>query len=92
MLPAPIKNFIDTVFSPPFSFLQLCYDMLQNAGTVVGKGISLNNYFGWFGYLPNEWQLVVKSALASVALLAVLFLVRALWDMYLKIKQSSKWW
>jgi hypothetical protein len=92
ILPVSIRNFVDAIFSPPLTFLELCRDMLANAGTVVGRGISLGNYFGFFGYLPSEWQGVVQSALGSVALLAVLFLVRALWDMYLKVKVSSKWW
>lgn len=92
LLPANIRNFIDGIFAPPISFLQLMQDMLGNAGTVVGRGISLNNYFSFFGYLPPEWQNVVNSALSSVMLLAVLWLVRSIWDMYLKVKASGKWW
>lgn len=92
VLPAPIRNFIDAIFSPPITFLELMQDMLSNAGTVVGRGISLGNYFSFFSYLPSEWQSVIQSALASSVLLAILFLVRSLWDMYLRVKQSSKWW
>lgn len=92
LLPAPIKNFIDSIFAPPLSFLQLIIDMMNNAGTVVGAGINLNNYFSFFAYLPPEWQHVIQSALSSVVLLAILFLVRAGWDMYLKVKFSSQWW
>jgi len=92
ILPQPVKNFIDVIFAPPLQFLELCQDMLDNAGAVVGRGLSLGNYFSFFGYLPAEWQAVIQSALASVTLLAILFLVRALWNMYLRIKQSVKWW
>lgn len=92
ILPVAIRNFIDAIFSPPLTFLQLTQDMLSRAGTVAGRGINLNNYFSFFAYLPSEWQSVVQSALASSVLLAILFLVRALWDMYLKVKASSKWW
>jgi len=92
IIPAPIRNFIDAIFAPALSFLELMRDMLNNAGTVVGRGINLNNYFSFFGYLPSEWRAVVSSALASVVLLAILFLVRSAWDMYLKVKQSGKWW
>lgn len=92
LVPTGAKNFIDAIFAPPLQFLTLTNDMILNAGSVVGRGISLNNYFSFFSYLPSEWQSVVQSALASSVLLAILFLVRALWDMYLRIKQSSKWW
>lgn len=92
ILPVPIRNMIDSIFNPPLAFLNLIKDLLDNAGTVAGKGINLNNYFSFFGYLPSEWQLVVKSALTSVVLLAILFLVRSAWDMYLRVKSSSQWW
>lgn len=92
LLPPRVQNFIDAIFAPPLQFLELTRDMLNNAGTVVGKGISLGNYFSFFAYLPTEWQSVVQSALASVTLLAILFLARSLWDMYLRVKQSVKWW
>lgn len=92
LIPAPIRNFVDAIFAPPLSFLNMMRDMLNHAGTVAGKGINLNNYFSFFAYLPAEWQNVVKSALASVVLLATLWLVRSAWEMYLKVKQSTKWW
>lgn len=92
LVPQSVRNFIDAIFSPPLSFLNLMKDMILNAGTVVGKGIDLNNYFGFFSYLPSEWRLVVNSALLSIGLIAVLLLVRAAWDMYLRVKGSLKWW
>jgi len=92
ILPMSIRNFIDALFSPPMSFLVMMRDMLNNVSLTVGKGISLNNYFGFFAYMPKEWQSVVQSALMSVTLLAILFIVRSAWDMYLKVKGSLKWW
>lgn len=92
LVPQPVKNMFDSIFGAPIGWLELMRNMINNAGQVVGKGINLNNYFSFFGYLPNEWQLVVKSALASVVLLAILFLVKAAWDMYLRVKGSAQWW
>lgn len=92
LLPASMRNFIDSIFAPPLSFLNLMVDFLGRVGTVAGKGINLNNYFSFFGYLPPAWQLAVKSALASVVLLAMLFLVRMIWNAYLKTKNSAQWW
>lgn len=92
VLPVPVRNFIDSIFSPPLSFLQLMESMLNEAGTVVGKGIDLNNFFSFFSYLPSEWQGVVTSALVSVTLLAILLLVKAAWDTYIRVKGSVKWW
>lgn len=92
LIPMPVRNVIDTIFGAPLSWLTMMRDMINNAGTVAGKGINLNNYFSFFGYMPTEWQLVVKSAMASVVLLMVLWLVKAGWNSYLNLKGSIKWW
>lgn len=92
LMPANVKNFIDALFSPLTSFLQLVLDMLGNVSLTVGRGINLNNYFSFFTYLPASWQTVIHSALASVALLGTVYLIRAAWDMYLKAKESGKFW
>lgn len=92
IIPGNVRNFIDSLFAPVLSFLQLLRDVLNDVGSVVGKGINLNNYFSFFGYLPQEWQMVVQSALASITLIALLFLVRSIWNVYLKTKESIKFW
>lgn len=88
LLPGPIKNAIDSMFAPLDQFLQLIIDHLDTASLVTGHGINLNNYLGFFAYLPSSWQSVLQSLLASVGFLAVLFLVRAAWNLYLKAKGS----
>lgn len=92
ILPVPIRNFIDSIFLPLTQFLEIMRDLLTSASLTAGKGINLNNYFSFFAYLPAEWQNVVKSALTSIVLLATLWLVRSVWDMYLRVKESGKLW
>lgn len=92
LVPLPVRNFIDSVFGAPLSFLRLMGDMLQHASLIAGRGINLNNYFGFFAYLPQEWQAVVQSALAGVVLLAVIMLVKAAWNTYLNVKASLTSW
>lgn len=92
LLPTKLQNFIDSIFAPPLSFLTMMRDMLNNTSSVIGRGINLNNYFSFFGYLPTEWQAVIQSALASITLLAILWMVKAIWNTYLNTKGSLKWW
>lgn len=92
LIPQNVRNFIDALFAPVLSFLELLRDVLNDVSLVVGRGINLNNYFSFFNYMPPEWQTVIQSALASIVLLASLFIVRAVWDMYLKAKESGKFW
>lgn len=92
LVPQPVKNFIDTIFNMPLEWLMMMRSMLDNVSITVGYGLDLNAYFSWFAYLPPAFQTCVKSMISCSILLMVLWLVKAGWNMYLNIKQSSKWW
>lgn len=92
LLPAPIKNFIDAIFNAPLSFLNLILDTINNVSLVAGTGINLNNYFSFFGYLPPEWKSVMTAIMGSITFLALLFIIKSTWNVYLKVKGSIKWW
>lgn len=91
-LPTGLRHFIDSIFAPPLQFLLLARNFLNNASLVAGHGISLNNYFGMFGYLPSSMQTVINSLLASIVLLAILQLVKMIMRMYFAFKDGVKWW
>jgi large-conductance mechanosensitive channel len=92
LIPGPVKNFFDSIFNPPISFLQMGVDYLSNVALIAGKGISLNNYFSFFSYLPSTMQAVVNSILAAIIFLAVLQLVKSILRMYFTAKDAVKWW
>lgn len=91
-LPPQIKNFIDSIFSPPTEFLKLVIEYLNKVSLIAGHGISLNNYFGFFNYLPSSLQAVVNSLLAGIIFLAILQLVKVIWRAYYAVKDGTKWW
>lgn len=92
LVPQSVRNFLDSIFAAPEAFVRQMKAMLSNAGTVSSHGINLSNYFSFFAYLPAEWQMLIHQILSGITLLAILFLVRSLWDMYLRYKASGKWW
>lgn len=91
-LPGPLRNFIDSIFSPPLEFLKMAYQYLNNVSLIAGQGINLNKYFVFFGYLPGSMQAVINSLLASIILLSILQLVKMIMRMYFAVKDGSKWW
>ncbi|KGP85292.1 MULTISPECIES: hypothetical protein [unclassified Paenibacillus] len=91
-LPTPLRNFIDSIFNGPLTFLKLAIQYLNEVSLVAGRGISLQNYFGFISYLPTPFQAVVNSLLSGIILLAVLQLVKVIIRMYYAIKDGSKWW
>ncbi|WP_227877186.1 hypothetical protein [Paenibacillus macerans] len=68
------------------------YEYLGRVGTVAGRGINLNHYFGFFSYLPASMQAVVNSLIASILLLAVLQLVKSFVRLYFAVKDGAQWW
>jgi hypothetical protein len=92
LIPGPVKNFFDSIFNPPTSFLQMGVDYLSNVALIAGKGISLNNYFGFFSYLPGSMQAVINSLIAAIIFLAVLQLIKAIVRMYFTVKAALFNW
>ncbi|TRM08789.1 hypothetical protein FH966_14760 [Lentibacillus cibarius] len=87
-----IKSFIDKVFQPPISFLELAIEKLQGVNMVTAQGLDLSSYFAVFGDMPTAWQLVVSSILASTVLLGSLLIFRSVMRLYYAVKGGVKWW
>jgi hypothetical protein len=92
ILPAPIKNMIDAIFNPPIAFLNMVYGFLNKIAMVAGTGINLNNYFGFFSYLPAPMVQVLNSIIASIMLLAILQLIKYIMRVYGQVKGWVQWW
>jgi hypothetical protein len=87
-----IHSFIDKIFNPPISFLQMGIDKLKEAQLVTAQGLDIGQYFSVFGDLPTAWQLVISSILLSTVLLGSLLMFRSIMRMYYSIKEGVKWW
>lgn len=92
LIPERVRNFIDSIFSAPMSFLDMIKDMFSDMSLVAGKGITLSNYFVFMNYLPYSFQLVIQSLLLSFLFLTTIYIIKATWNVYLNVKQSLKWW
>jgi hypothetical protein len=87
-----IHSFIDKIFKPPITFLNLAIEKLQDIQLVTAQGLNIGKYFSVFGDLPTAWQLVVSSILLSTVLLGSLLVFRSVMRMYYSIKEGVKWW
>ncbi|MBY9082622.1 hypothetical protein KIH86_25345 [Paenibacillus sp. HN-1] len=91
-LPQALRNAIDSIFSPPLTFIQLARSYLNHASLVAGHGININNYLGLFNYLPGPMRSVLDSLFASIVVLSILLLVKVIMRMYYAFKDGAKWW
>jgi hypothetical protein len=87
-----IHGFIDKIFKPPITFLDLGIEKLRNVQLVTAQGLDIGKYFAVFGDMPAAWQLVVSSILISTVLLGSLLIFRSVMRMYFTVKEGVKWW
>jgi len=87
-----IHSFIDKIFKPPISFLDLAIEKLNEVNLVTAQGINIGQYFAVFGDLPTAWQLVISSILISTVFLGGLLIFRSVMRMYYSVKEGVKWW
>ena len=88
----PIRNWVDNIFCPVITFLDLARAKLAAASLMMGQGLNIGKYFKIFGDLPSTWQLVVSSLLLMVATLGALLIFRSAMRIYYSIKEGVKWW
>lgn len=87
-----IRGFIDKIFNPPITFLDLAIEKLREVQLVTSQGINIGQYFAIFGDLPTAWQLVISSILLSTVMLGSLLIFRSVMRMYFTIKEGVHWW
>lgn len=87
-----IISFIDKIFNPPISFLNLSIERIEGIKLVIRQGIDVSSYLSVFGDMPNSWQLVISSLLISVVMLSSLIIFRSLMRMFYAVKEGvTKW-
>lgn len=87
-----IHGFIDKIFQPPISFLDMAIEKLREVQLVTSQGINIGQYFSVFGDLPTAWQLVISSILISTVFLGTLLMFRSIMRLYYSVKEGVKWW
>ncbi|ANB61078.1 hypothetical protein [Anoxybacteroides amylolyticum] len=87
-----IHSFIDKIFNPPLTFLDMAIDKLRAVGQITAQGLNVGKYLAIFGDMPTAWQLVISSALMSVVILGSLLIFRSVMRLYYSLKEGVKWW
>lgn len=91
-LKTKLRAFIDKIFNPIHTFLDLAKERLQQAGTVTAQGLNVGQYLSIFGDMPMPWQLVIYSLMISLALIGSIFMFRSIMRIYYALKDGVKWW
>lgn len=87
-----IHSFLDNIFNPPISFLDMGIEKLQSVNLVTAQGLDVGKYLSVFGDMPAAWQMVISSILISSVLLGSLLIFRSVARLYYSAKEGIKWW
>lgn len=87
-----IKSFLDQIFAPPISFLDMAREKMASTSQVVARGLDVRGYLSIFGDLPTIWQSVISSLLIATVVLIALIIFRALMRLYYATKEGIHWW
>jgi hypothetical protein len=87
-----IHSFLDNIFEPPISFLDMGIEKLQSVNLVTAQGLDVGKYLSVFGDMPAAWQMVISSILISSVLLGSLLIFRSVARLYYSAKEGIKWW
>lgn len=85
-------SWIDNIFSPFHSFMDMAIERLQMVGQVTAQGLDVSQYLSIFGDMPSEWQLVISSLMLSMVVLASILIFRSIMRLYYAKKEGVKWW
>lgn len=87
-----IRSWIDSIFNPPLTFLDLAIERLQSVNMVMAQGLNIGQYLSVFGDMPEAWQLVISSLLMSLVVIGSVFMFRSIMRLYYAKKDGVKWW
>lgn len=89
---SPIRNWVDDIFCPVISFLDLAKAKLASVSLMIGQGLNIGQYFSIFGDLPTSWQMAISSLFLMITTLGAILIFRSAMRIYYGIKEGLKWW
>ncbi|HBX23983.1 MAG TPA: hypothetical protein DEF34_10190 [Desulfotomaculum sp.] len=87
-----MKDIIDSILGPIQQFLNFSIEKIQGIQLVAERGLNLNYYLGPITHMGSGWVALCFSLISSIVLLAVVFLARSGYSLYLNFKEGVKWW
>lgn len=87
-----IRGFIDTIFGPFITFLDLAIEKLNDVSLITAQGLNVGQYLSVFGDMPHPWQMVISSLLISIVCLGGLLIFKSVTRLYFALKEGVKWW
>ena len=83
---------IDLVFFLIISTLENIKDTLEQASIIAAQGLNIEYYLGYIAPLGENWLNLVQHVFYCSLIIVIILITKSGWTLYLKIKDSVKWW
>ena len=83
---------IDTVFSPVLNWLTQIYNYLINVNIPTFHALNLGNIFRPLNMISPAWSFLISNVFVMAVAYLIIHLVIGGSDLYLRFKNSIKWW
>lgn len=87
-----IRDLVDSITGSAIQMLQDAFDRISSITLVAARGLNLDYFLGPVSMLGTPWVNLITSIVASIILIATVFVVRAIYNLYLRFKEGVRWW
>lgn len=83
---------IDLFFTPIIDLLTIIRASLSQAIIIARQGLNVEYYLGYIAPLGPVWVAVITRLFFCSFLVVLILITKTGWSLYLKLKDSIKWW
>lgn len=83
---------IDTIFNPVIAWLMSIRENISQLSVPASRPVPISNYLGPFALLGPYWITFIGTVCVLAFIYAVSFLVVASQGLFIKFKDTVKWW
>lgn len=87
-----MKALIDTIFAPVLGWLAHISGYISALSVPVARPLDLSIYLGPFAYLGPYWVTFITTGVFLAFVYIVTFLIVSYQGMFIKFKDTIKWW
>lgn len=83
---------IDTIFNPVLAWLSSISMYIHSLSVPVARPLNISQYLGPFVYLGPYWITFITTGIFLAFVYIVCFLIVSYQGMFIRFKDSVKWW
>lgn len=87
-----MRALIDTIFAPVLTWLHSIQTYISRLSVPVSRPLDISDYIGPFALLGTGWISFISTVCALAFIYIVCFVIVAYQGMFIKFKDTIKWW